>query len=63
MLNLVTDGDLQIDGLRMGLGVPADLNKDVTQLLPSIIRLASADPQACIGAGRPDTSSAFMKGA
>ena len=27
VLNLVTDGDLQIDGLRMGLGVPADLNK------------------------------------
>ena len=28
-LDIVTDGDLQIDGVRMGLGVPADLNKDV----------------------------------
>ena len=29
MLDLVTDGDLQIDGLRMGLGVPADQNRGV----------------------------------
>jgi len=29
MLDLKTDGDLQIDGLRMGLGVPADQNRGV----------------------------------
>ena len=29
MLDLLTEGDLRIDGFRMGLGVPADQNKDV----------------------------------
>lgn len=28
-LDIPTEGDLQIDGFRMGLGVPEDLNKDV----------------------------------
>lgn len=29
MLDILTEGNLRIDGIRMGLGVPADQNKDV----------------------------------
>ena len=63
MLDILTEGDLRIDGIRMGLGVPADQNKGVDPAsYPSNHPLGARGSAGCTGDGRLGTSSAFTKG-